>query len=138
MMLVISKKINDKRSLYMFTTTTVSFTNHKRVGLCPTRNNNKSVSSTLFRKEKPWIQKWKQPHHPWKEVEGKVTQQPPVRMKTRANQVQEAEAKDKAEAVVEEEAVTKDVEDKAGASTAHHTCHQLETSRDKYMILERN
>ena len=48
------------------------------------------------------------------------------------------EANDKAEAVMVEEAVTNDVEDEASASTVKHTCHQLETSREKYMIPERS
>ena len=37
------------------------------------------------------------------------------------NQVQATESKDKDEAVVEEEAVTKDVKDHVGASTSQHT-----------------
>ena len=55
-------------------------------------------------------------------------------MKPQDNQVQEIDAKDNDKAVVEEEAVTKDVEDEVGASNAHHTHHQLKTSREMYMI----
>ena len=36
-----------------------------------------------------------------------------------------------AKAVVYEEGVTMAVEEKVGASTAHHTRHQLETSMEK-------
>ena len=42
-------------------------------------------------------------------------------MKPRDNQVQATESKDEDEAFVEEEAVTKDVEDYVGNSTSHHT-----------------
>ena len=42
-------------------------------------------------------------------------------MKPRDNQVQATESKDEDEAVVEEEAVTKDVEDYVGDSTSHPT-----------------
>ena len=49
-------------------------------------------------------------------------------MKPQENQVQATEAKDEDEAVVEEEVVTKDVEDEVGASTFQHTPHQFETS----------
>ena len=42
-------------------------------------------------------------------------------MKPQDNQVQETASKDKDEAVVEEEAVTKDVEDYVGDSTSQYT-----------------
>ena len=42
-------------------------------------------------------------------------------MKPWENQVQATDLKDKDETVVEEEAVTEDVEDYLGASTYHHT-----------------
>ena len=48
-------------------------------------------------------------------------------MKQWQNQVQATEAKYEENAVVEEEVVTKDVEDEVGASTSHHTCIQFET-----------
>ena len=44
-------------------------------------------------------------------------------MKPRENQVQETGAKDEDGAIVEEESVTKDVEDEVGASTSHNTRH---------------
>ena len=49
-------------------------------------------------------------------------------MKPQDNQVQATEAKDEDEAIMEGEAVTKDVEDEVGASTSQHTRHQFETS----------
>ena len=52
-------------------------------------------------------------------------------MKPRENQVQATEAKNEGDAVVEEEAATKDVEDAVGASTSQHTCHKFETLRQK-------
>ena len=54
----------------------------------------------------------------------------------RANKLQARKSKDNNGAVMEEEVVTKDLEDKLGASTAQYTFHKLESSRDKYMILE--
>ena len=104
------------------------FTNYKRVRLCPTRNDNKSVCSMLFRKETSWLQKRKRSHQPQDAGTGKVTQQPPILTK-RVNQVNATEAKDKYKAVLEEEVVIRYVEDEAGASNAHDKCHQLETSR---------
>ena len=53
-----------------------------------------------------------------------MKQQPSVLTKL-DNQLQETQAEYKAEAVVEEETVTKDMEDKVGAPTVHHTRHQL-------------
>ena len=41
------------------------------------------------------------------------------------------EAENKANAVIEYVAVTKEVEDEAGASTAQHTHHQFGTLREK-------
>ena len=52
-------------------------------------------------------------------------------MKPQENQVQATEAKEEEKEIVEEEAVTKDVEDEVGASTYQYTRHQFETSRDK-------
>ena len=52
-------------------------------------------------------------------------------MKQWQNQVQATEAKYEENAVVEEEVVTKDVEDEVGASTSKQTRHQFETSRKK-------
>ena len=78
-----------------------------------------------------WLQKQKQPHQLQEEVEGKVTQEPPVLAKPLENQVQATEAKDEAEVVVEEKTVTKYMEDEAGASTAHHTSHKFETSKER-------
>ena len=69
--------------------------------------------------------------HPWEAVTGKVTQQPPDLTKIWANQVQAMEAEDEARAVVEEELVTKDVDNEDDFSTAQHTCHLLKTSREK-------
>ena len=62
MMLILSKQPNDKISLYTFTTITVSFNTYKRVGLCPTRNKNNDLISTLFRKKTSGIHKRKRPH----------------------------------------------------------------------------
>ena len=52
-------------------------------------------------------------------------------MKTQENEVQGTEAKDKDKAFVEEEVVTKYVEDEVGNSTFQHTCHKFETSRER-------
>ena len=51
------------------------------------------------------------------------------------NQVQAMGAEDVAEEVVHEEAITKDVADKAETSTTQHTHKKLETSREKLIIL---
>ena len=56
--------------------------------------------------------------------------QPTVLIK-RVNQVQATQAEDESETVVEGKTVTKDVEEEEGASTAHYTRHQFETSREK-------
>ena len=59
-MLIVSKKYNNKRGFYMFTTTTILFTTYKRVGFCTTRKDNKIVISTwmsnieLYLKELVW------------------------------------------------------------------------------------
>ena len=57
---------------------------------------------------------------------GKVTQQSPV-LKKWSIQVQATEA----EAVVEEETITNDVEDEVGTPTVQHKRHKLESSREK-------
>ena len=67
-----------------------------------------------------------------------VTWQPPVLLTLRANQVQAAGEKDAAKEIVSEEEVTKDVADKAYASTAHNTHHRPETLREKLTILKRS
>ena len=79
----------------------------------------------FFRKETSCIQKRKRSHQPRGAVVGKVMQNTPEVTKPQENQVQAIEAKDEDEAVVEEEAVTKDVEDELGASTDHNKRHQL-------------
>ena len=52
-------------------------------------------------------------------------------MKPQENQLQTTESKYKDKEVVEEEALTKDVEDYVGASTSQHIRHKFETSREK-------
>ena len=52
-------------------------------------------------------------------------------MKLWENQVNATEPKEEDEAVVEEEAFTKDVKNEVGASTSQNTRHQFETSREK-------
>ena len=112
-----------------FNTATDLFSNYKGVRLCPTVNWENSVSSTFFRKENSWLQKQKRPHQTWETVE--VTQQPPEVAKPLENQVQATESNEKAEAVVDEEVVTKDVVVEAGTSTAQNTRHRFVTSREK-------
>ena len=50
------------------------------------------------------------------------------------NQVQATEAKEKVKEILDEVAVTKDVEDEVGASTAHHTLHWFGTPSEKQMV----
>ena len=125
--------LTTKEVFYTFNTITVLFTTYKRAELCPTWNKNKSVSSKWFKKKISWLHKWKRPHQPWEAVAGgggAVTQKPPKVTKTPAKKVKK-EAKEKAKAVVEEGATTKDVEYEAGTSTAQHIHHQFGTSIEK-------
>ena len=77
-------------------------------------NKDNSVSQILLRKKKTWLKKPKYPHQPQVSVPGMVKQQPPKVEKPWANKVQETEAEDEDEAVVEEGVVTKYVADEAG------------------------
>ena len=52
MMIILSEYPNDKRRFILFMSIIASFANYKRVGLCPTRNEDKSVSLTVFRQER--------------------------------------------------------------------------------------
>ena len=101
-MIILSKQNKNRISLYTFTATTLLFINYTHTGLCTTANENKIVSSTLFRKETSWTQKRKRLHQTREVVSGKVTQQPTVLTKTLENKVQKMESKDKDEAVTEE------------------------------------
>ena len=63
-----------------------------------------------------------------------VTQQSPVPLR-QVNQIQATGDEDAAEEVVPEEAATKDVTEEADASSAHHTHHRSENSREEWGIL---
>ena len=59
-----------------------------------------------------------------------MTQQPQEATRLQENQVQSREADYESKSVVEEEVFTKDVENKAGASTTKNTSHHFKTSRE--------
>ena len=82
----------------------------------------------MFRNKTSSLYIWTWTYQPWEAVSWKLMQQPPELTTIQASQLQSMEAKYKATAVVEEESVTKYVEDKARVSTAHHTRHKFETS----------
>ena len=65
-----------------------------------------------------------------------VMQQSSISLR-QTNQVKARGDKDPAEEVVPEEAVTKDVAERANTSTAQNTHHQPGTSREKWIILSR-
>ena len=65
-----------------------------------------------------------------------VTQKSPVPLR-RGNQIQATGDEDAAKEVKPEEAVTKNVAEEVDTSTAQHTHHRSETSREKWRILAR-
>ena len=139
-MLIVSKYHNHKKTFYTICDDHCLVRQLQFLGLCPTQNKDNSESSTVSRNKykQQWRHKHKRPHLPHKAMSGMaVAQQPPKIMVLWVNQVISTGDEDATKEVVLEEAVTKNVADKAKASTASHTHHELGTSRDKWMILAR-